>query len=101
VDFHLVDSADRGQPVDPSLLRVRRADIPLILAGGLTPENVREAIEAAEPFAVDVASGVEVEPGRKDPERLRAFFDAVRDTEVRAPSKPASDVEARVGDDRQ
>jgi phosphoribosylanthranilate isomerase len=78
VDFHLVDSADKGQPVDPSLLRVRRAEIPLILAGGLTPENVAEAITAADPFAVDVASGVESEPGRKDPQKLEAFFEAVQ-----------------------
>jgi phosphoribosylanthranilate isomerase len=85
VDFHLVDSAERGQPVDPSLLRVRRAEIPLILAGGLTPENVGEAIAAADPFAVDVASGVEAEPGRKDPERMRAFFAAVGEAEVPAP----------------
>lgn len=51
---------------------------PLILAGGLTAANVGEAIRRARPYAVDVSSGVESTPGRKDPERLRAFLAAVR-----------------------
>jgi phosphoribosylanthranilate isomerase len=51
----------------------------IILAGGLTPENVGEAIRTVRPFAVDVASGVESAPGRKDPARLRAFFAAVEE----------------------
>ena len=51
---------------------------PLILSGGLTPENVGDAIRQVAPFAVDVASGVEAEPGRKDPEKLRRFCEAVR-----------------------
>jgi phosphoribosylanthranilate isomerase len=78
VDFHLIDSAEPGQPVDPVMLRGRRSDVPLILAGGLTPENVADAIAAVEPFAVDVASGVEAEPGRKDPAKLEAFIAAVQ-----------------------
>ncbi len=45
-----------------------------------TPDNVAEAIEVARPFAVDVASGVEAEPGRKDPEKLKRFFAAVERT---------------------
>lgn len=51
----------------------------IILAGGLTPANVREAIDAVKPYAVDVASGVEAEPGVKDPVKLRAFIEAVKE----------------------
>lgn len=58
-----------------------RFDLPLILSGGLTPENVGEAIATVRPYAVDVSSGVEAAPGRKDPERLRAFCQAVRDAD--------------------
>ncbi|HEX5956257.1 MAG TPA: hypothetical protein VFY37_10000, partial [Solirubrobacterales bacterium] len=47
---------------------------------GLTPENVAEAILAAKPWGVDVVSGVEAEPGRKDLRKLAAFFEAVRST---------------------
>jgi phosphoribosylanthranilate isomerase len=76
-DLHLLDGPGDGRPWDWSLVTVRRTRIPLVLAGGLTAENVREAIEAVHPWAVDVASGVESEPGVKDPERVRAFIDAV------------------------
>ena len=79
VAFHLVDApkTGRSEPIDLELLRARRSDVPLILAGGLTPENVAEAAAAVEPYAVDTASGTEAEPGVKDPEKLRAFFAAL------------------------
>jgi phosphoribosylanthranilate isomerase len=48
-------------------------DVPVVLAGGLTPENVHAAVETADPFAVDVASGVERDPGRKDHDAVRRF----------------------------
>jgi phosphoribosylanthranilate isomerase len=51
---------------------------PVILAGGLTPETVRRAIEAARPYAVDVSSGVEAEPGKKDHDQIRAFLEAAK-----------------------
>ena len=66
-----------GRTLDWNLARVARRYGPIILAGGLTPENVAEAIRVSEPYAVDVASGVEAQPGRKDPARLRALFAAV------------------------
>jgi phosphoribosylanthranilate isomerase len=50
---------------------------PVILSGGLTADNVRSAVEAVDPYAIDVSSGVEQAPGIKDPVKLRAFFDAL------------------------
>jgi phosphoribosylanthranilate isomerase len=59
-------------------LAERRPDLRVILAGGLTPENVGDAVRQVRPFAVDVASGVEGATGRKDPERMRAFVENAR-----------------------
>jgi len=66
-----------GRTLDWKLARTAGRYGRIVLAGGLTPENIAEAIRAAQPFAVDVASGVEARPGRKDPARLRALFAAV------------------------
>ena len=78
-DFHLLDGQG-GTPFEWSLAHERRTDIPLVVAGGLTAENVAEAITATEPFAVDVASGVEERPGVKDHGKVAAFAQAVERT---------------------
>lgn len=81
-DYHLLDTrrpgmwGGTGKTFDWGLARERRSKVPMILAGGLRPENVAEAIQVTRPVVVDVASGVETEPGRKDHARLAAFFDA-------------------------
>ena len=69
-----------GRTVDWTRARAIAAKRRIVLAGGLTPENVGDAIRTVKPYAVDVASGVETEPGIKDPLKLRAFIDAVRGT---------------------
>jgi len=69
-----------GQRFDWSLARPLAEQRDLIVAGGLTPDNVREALRELRPFGVDVASGVErrANPRQKDPELVRAFISAVR-----------------------
>jgi phosphoribosylanthranilate isomerase len=99
VDFHLVDAhveglrGGTGQTVDWGLLEGRHSEVPLILSGGLTPENVGEAVGRVAPYAVDVASGTEAAPGVKDPARLVAFGDAVRGAQtVEEPAPSAAEV---------
>jgi phosphoribosylanthranilate isomerase len=81
-DFHLFDRRGKGlwggtgESFDWGLLRDRRSEVPAIVAGGLRPDNVGEAIEVAAPYAVDVASGVESQPGRKDHAAMTAFMQA-------------------------
>lgn len=67
-----------GETFNWDLAREARKYGPIILAGGLTPANVAQAVAAARPQAVDVASGVEAFPGKKDPMKLTAFIKAVR-----------------------
>lgn len=67
-----------GQTVDWSLAREVAHAAPILLAGGLTPGNVQEAIQHVHPYGVDISSGVEERPGKKDHEKIRAFTQAVR-----------------------
>jgi len=82
-DAFLLDAYDAqllggtGKPFNWALAREANGFGTIILAGGLAPENVGEAIREVRPFAVDVASGVEASPGVKDDQRLRRFFAAV------------------------
>jgi phosphoribosylanthranilate isomerase len=81
-DFHLLDAAagsaygGTGRTWDWALTAQRRSHVPVILSGGLTPENVAEGIAAVHPWGVDVASGVESEPGIKDHAKVEAFVAA-------------------------
>jgi phosphoribosylanthranilate isomerase len=82
-DLHLLDTAARGkyggsgETWDWALASKRARKVPVILSGGLTAENVAAGVEAVDPYAVDVASGVEASPGVKDPDKLAAFLAAV------------------------
>ena len=67
-----------GQAVDWSLAKEVAQAATVVLAGGLTAENVGQALRAVQPYGVDVSSGVEVAPGKKDHEKVRAFLRAVR-----------------------
>lgn len=74
----LLDSGGgTGRTFDWAVAVEARKHAPIILAGGLTPENVADAIFKVRPVAVDVSSGVESEPGRKDPAKMRDFIEAV------------------------
>jgi phosphoribosylanthranilate isomerase len=95
VDFHLLDARSKavarqgmrggtGESFDWALIDARRSKVPLILSGGLSAGNVAEAISVVSPYAVDSASGTEAAPGHKDPERMRAFFDAVAQASIEA-----------------
>jgi len=81
-DYHLFDAyvpgrhGGSGKSFDPELLRTRKGGVPAILAGGLNPENVGEAIALANPWGVDVCSGVEVSPGVKDHNLITSFIAA-------------------------
>jgi phosphoribosylanthranilate isomerase len=81
-------SGGTGTVFDWSLLAGRAWPVPMILAGGLDPDNVAEAIARVHPAAVDVASGVESSAGIKDEDKMRLFFEAVRRADASPPSPP-------------
>lgn len=72
-----------GQTAPWHLLASFRPHVPIILAGGLTPDNVAEAIRIVRPYGVDVASGVESAPGRKDADKMSRFLANIREAEAR------------------
>ena len=88
VDAYLVDSysaespGGTGRVGDWGAARkfVESCGKPVVLAGGLTPENVTEAIQAVRPWGVDVSSGVELSPGRKDLQKVERFIRACRES---------------------
>jgi phosphoribosylanthranilate isomerase len=88
-DLHLLDAysprspGGTGESFDWELARLHPRRPPVVLSGGLTADNVGAAIEVGRPFAVDVASGTEEAPGRKDPAKLRAFARAVAEADER------------------
>jgi phosphoribosylanthranilate isomerase len=88
----MLDSGGLGQPggtgktfdwekAVPIAEGMRQGGVKLVVAGGLTAENVTEAIAILQPWGVDVSSGVEAQPGKKDPGKVRAFVKAVRDAD--------------------
>jgi phosphoribosylanthranilate isomerase len=90
VDYHLLDAyaedaaGGTGKTFSWSLAKERGAGPPLILSGGVTPDNVGEAIAAVRPFAVDSASGTEASPGVKDPAKVTALVRAVQQASLAA-----------------
>ena len=73
----LVDAPSSGRHIDDDLIDVAAEQRPLWLAGGISPDNVVEVINRHTPELLDASSGLEISPGKKDPGKLRAFFQAV------------------------
>jgi phosphoribosylanthranilate isomerase len=90
VDYHLLDAyaedaaGGTGRTFQWELAKQRGAGPPIVLSGGLTPDNVGEAIAAVRPFAVDSASGTEASPGVKDPAKVTALMRAVEQASLAA-----------------
>ncbi len=80
--FHEKKRGGTGKRFDWNIAaRVKDTGVPLILSGGLTPENVGIAIRKVRPYAVDVSSGVEIKPGKKSKTKMKKFFQKVRENE--------------------
>ena len=90
VDYHLLDAhvtglrGGTGETFTWEHVEAHDRNVPVVLSGGLDPDNVGRGIELTRPFAVDSASGTEAEPGRKDPAKLTAFFRAVEAADAAA-----------------
>ena len=83
LDTYVADQAGgTGRTFDWEIVRSLELQRPVILAGGLTPENVGEAILKVQPFAIDVNSGVELRPGLKDYDKLGALLEEVRKADL-------------------
>lgn len=91
--FHLLDAyvpdhrGGTGETFEWDLVRHHRGSVPVVLSGGLTPDNVADAVATVQPYAVDSASGTELAPGRKDPGLMEAFFNAVAEADEREPAQ--------------
>jgi phosphoribosylanthranilate isomerase len=92
VAYHLVDAyaegmrGGTGETFSWDLLAERHSELPLILSGGINPENATEAIAAVQPFALDSASGTELAPGRKDPAKVTALIRAAQQASAKVPA---------------
>ncbi len=107
VDFHLLDARSAatsrqgmrggtGETFDWQLAASRRSSIPLILSGGLNAANVAAAVAVTHPYAIDSASGTESAPGHKDPQKLKALFQALSPN-LDVPT-PVADEAVKIGD---
>ena len=91
-DFHLLDAnvpgmlGGTGETFSWDLAKAHLGEVPLVLSGGITPDNAGDAVRRVRPFAIDSASGTEAKPGRKDPAKVAALFAAV----AAADSEPAT-----------
>jgi phosphoribosylanthranilate isomerase len=91
-DYHLLDAhvpgrvGGTGETFQWDLVKAHGRHVPIVLSGGLTPDNVADALAATRPFAVDTASGTEAAPGRKDPAKVEAFFHAVAQADAVVPA---------------
>src|SRR5436305_15046859 len=82
-DYHLLDAhvaglrGGTGQTFPWEIADVHDRRVPVVLSGGITPENAADAVTAVRPFAVDSASGTEAQPGRQDPAMRQALYRAL------------------------
>jgi len=89
----LIDARDTGlyggtgKKSNWELARTLKDKYPLVLSGGLTPDNILDAINTVSPHAVDVNSGVEVSPGKKDPEKVKNIIEMVHTIRAKSPVK--------------